>query len=75
MKTLNFEEARDEFEAVFELAAGGETVIIQRQQQRVALQPLQTDVAPPGYFARDYSADEIAELNALAGQTPPGVLP
>jgi hypothetical protein len=40
MKTVMFDEARTEFDKMFQLAAGGETVVIQRNDQRVALRPL-----------------------------------
>ena len=74
MKTVMFDEARTEFEKVFQLAAKGETVVIQREQQRVALRRVaespESEVAPPGYFAQDYSPEEIAEMNTLATQAP-----
>jgi antitoxin (DNA-binding transcriptional repressor) of toxin-antitoxin stability system len=74
MKTVTFDEARAAFEKVFQLAANGETVVIQRNTQRVALSPLaenaQSDIAPPGHFGDDYSPEEITELNALASHAP-----
>ncbi len=79
MTKRTFEEAQQEFESLFHLAAGGEIVVIQGDQESVAMQPsaVQTDfgLAPPGYFANDYSLEEIAELNALASQAPQTVLP
>jgi hypothetical protein len=79
MKTVTFDMARDDFEQMFQLAAGGETVVIQRAEQRVALHRLSgalpIDVAPPGYFADDYSPEEVAELNTLASQAPRIPLP
>ena len=57
----------------------GETVVIARNGQRVAVQSLSSSeepaIAPPGYFANDYDASEIAELNALAARGPQTPLP
>jgi len=79
VKTVTFDEARTEFERVFQLAADGETVVIQRNGQRVALHTLanspEPEVAPPGYFANDYSPEEIAELNSIASRGPKRPLP
>jgi len=79
MKTVTFDEARTQFEKVFQLAAGGETVVIQRNEQRVALRHLtessEPGIAPPGYFADDYTREESSELNALAAQAPHVPLP
>ncbi|MBM3841374.1 MAG: type II toxin-antitoxin system Phd/YefM family antitoxin [Verrucomicrobia bacterium] len=73
MKTVTFDEARNDFERVFKWAAGGETVVIQRQDQSVALQAFRTasdpETAPAGYFAKDYTPEEAAELNLLASQS------
>ncbi len=77
MKTVTFDEARKDFDKVFQLAAEGETVVIQREEQRVALRGLQdaegrklVDVSipirPPGYFAHCYTKAEIQEDNSLA---------
>ncbi len=74
MKTVTVDEARLEFETLFQLAAQGETVIIKRDGQRVALRSEEDGyppkTAPPGHFADDYSPEEIAELNMLASQNP-----
>ncbi|MCI0534039.1 MAG: hypothetical protein L0Z50_02310 [Verrucomicrobiales bacterium] len=79
MKTLTFEQAQRQFESLFRLAASGEIVVIQRDREPVAMQPFaaptDSGIAPAGYFAEDYSPDEIAELNALAAQAPARVLP
>jgi hypothetical protein len=79
MRTMTFAEACAEFEKVFQLAVGGETVVIEREAHRVTLQllPEKTEafIAPPGFFAEDYSREEIAELNAFAAQGPRAVLP
>jgi len=78
MKTVTLEEARTEFARLFEIAARGETVIIQGKDQRVVLQSVagsrEPSVAPPDYFAHDYSGEEIGELNRLASQAPGGTL-
>ena len=56
-----------------------ETVVIERDDQRIALRriPASADpgIAPPNYFADDYSREEITELNALAAQAPQVPLP
>ena len=74
MKTVSFEEANTEFQRVFQLAASGETVVIERDDQRLALHRLADspvpDIAPPGYFAQDYSEDEVAELNRIGSRSP-----
>ena len=77
MKTVTFDQARSEFQQLFQLAADGETVVIHRNHQRVALQRLAdgSQAAPPGYFAEDYSREEVAELNAVASQAPQAPLP
>jgi len=77
MKTVMFDQARSEFEKVFQLAAEGEMVVIQRNEQRVALHRLtdSSEIAPPGYFADDYSREEIVELNGLASHAPAVPLP
>ena len=76
MKTVTFDEARKDFDKVFQLAAEGETVVIQREEQRVALHGLQNaegrtladpiPIRPPGYFAQCYTKAEIQEDNRLA---------
>jgi len=78
MKTLSFDEARERFDTVFELAITGQTVVIAREGQRVAVHCIpalgDSDLAPPGYFLEDYNAEEVAEMNALDSdgfQTPP----
>jgi len=79
MKTVTFDEAQAQFEHVFQLAAAGETVVIQRNGQRVVLRPLphstEPDVAPRNYFADDYSCEDVAELNSLASHAPKIPLP
>jgi hypothetical protein len=55
--------------------AHGELIVIQHDGTRIALRPLlpsgnDPDVAPPGYFAQDYTANDVAELNHLAFQGP-----
>lgn len=79
MKMVTFDEAHQDFERVFKLAASGETVVIQRHQQRVALRLYAAnadhEIAPTGYFSEDYSLGETAELNALASQAPQMLLP
>lgn len=64
---------------MFQLAVAGETVVIQRDNHRVALRSLEAipnpEVAPPEYFAEDYSPEEVVELNALASQAPRVSLP
>ena len=79
MKTVSFDEAKTEFQRVFQLAASGETVVIERADQRLALHLMADspvpDVAPPGYFELDYSEDEVAELNRLASTGPQLPLP
>jgi hypothetical protein len=79
MKTIKLAEASAAFEDMFQLAVSGETVVIEREHDRVALRslPAKADptIAPPGYFAGDYSGEELAELNHLAAQTPLTVLP
>jgi hypothetical protein len=79
MKTVTFDEARSSFEEVFQLAANGETVVIQRDKQCVTLRRFagrdDDDIAPPAYFAEDYSPEEIAELNSLASHAPQVPLP
>ena len=79
MKTVTFDHALSQFRQVFQIAASGETVLIERDDQRVALRRVtdvaELDVAPPGYFAEDYSDDEISELNGLASQGPQASLP
>jgi hypothetical protein len=77
MKTVTFDEARKDFDKVFQLAAEGETVVIQRENQRVALHGLQNaddrrlaeipvPIRPAGYFADCYTKAEILEDNRLA---------
>ena len=77
VKTLTFDQAQAQFEKVFQLAAAGETVVIHKDGQSVALRSLtdEDDVAPQNYFADDYSRGEIAELNRLASQAPKNPLP
>jgi len=79
MKMLQFEEARRDFDRLFDLAAAGETVVIERQHQRVELRPAlartASEIAPAGHFAMDYSPEEIAELNALAAHAPQSLVP
>ena len=76
VKTVTFDQARDQFEHLFQLAAAGETVVIQRNGQQVALHIVaETETAPRGFFAGDYSHDEVAELNRLASQAPKNPLP
>jgi hypothetical protein len=80
VKTVTFEEARAEFKQMFELAAAGETVVIQREDgQRVALRSVanqsEPEIAPRGYFADDYSREDIAELNTFASLAPKSPLP
>ncbi len=76
---MTFAEALASFDEVFRLAASGETVVIEREENRVAVRPLpnsgESAIAPPGYFADDYSSEETAELNALASQSPVTVQP
>ena len=79
MKTVTFDEARAAFEQMFHLALAGETVVIYRNGQHVALRSLQNaadlEVAPSGYFTEDYSREDIDELNTLASQAPKVPLP
>jgi hypothetical protein len=79
MKTVSFDQALAEFQRVFQLAASGETVVIERDEQRVALHRVgdspSQDMAPLAFFAEDYSADEIHELNRLASQGPQALIP
>ena len=72
MKTVTFDQALVEFRQLYQLAASGETVVIEQADQRVALQSMRggLEVAPPGYFAEDYSSEEIADLNRLGSQGP-----
>ena len=74
MKTVTFAQALNEFQQVFQLAAGGETVVIERDHQRVALRRMpevaESESAPPGYFLDDYSPKEIDELNEVASRGP-----
>ena len=74
MKTVSFDEAKTEFQRVFQLATSGETVVIERADQRLALHLMADspvpDVAPPGYFAEDYSEVEVAQLNHLGSASP-----
>ena len=79
MKNVTFDDARAKFEAVFDLARGGEMVVIARNHERVAVHSFPTseepDLAPPGYFENDYEPAEIDELNALAAQGPKSPIP
>src|SRR5437899_759021 len=79
MKTITFEQARSEFETIFRLAAGGETIVVEKDEQRIALRRFvvgaDPEFAPPGYFANDYSPEDVAELNSLASQAPQFPLP
>ena len=75
MKTVTSDEARSSFDEVFQLAANGETVVIQRDKQCVTLRRFDDDIAPPAYFAEDYSREEITELNSLASHAPQVPLP
>lgn len=56
------------------MAASGETIVIERERQRVAIHRLADksfpEIAPPGYFEEDYSSVEIEELNRLATRGP-----
>ena len=71
---VTFDEACIQFESLFQIAARGEMVIIKRDDQQVALKNMDDNlagnIAPPGYFAGDYSSQEISELNTLASQAP-----
>jgi hypothetical protein len=79
MKSVTFAEAQAKFESVFDMAIGGELVVVARNQQRVAVHLLgasnEPEVAPPGYFEDDYSADDVGELNALASRGPQTPIP
>jgi hypothetical protein len=74
MKKVTFDEARVRFESIFDLAAGGEVVIVVRGTDRVALHPVsmrdEEPVAPRGYFEHDYDQSDVAELNSLASHGP-----
>ena len=54
-------------------------IVVERDDQRIALRRLaegaDPEIAPPSYFANDYSPEEIIELNALASQAPQIPLP
>jgi hypothetical protein len=79
VKNVSFDEAIAKFEAVFNLASGGEFVIITRDDQRVIVHSLpasgEPEVAPAGYFAKDYDSNDFADLNALASQGPKSPIP
>jgi hypothetical protein len=80
MKTGTLGEAREGFDALFLKALNGETILIQEQNRCVALHACSSkeadfDVAPSGHFERDYSTEEIAELNTFASQSLQFALP
>ena len=79
MKNITFDEARAKFEALFNLASGGELVIVTRDHQRVVLHSFpsfsEPEIAPPGYFNADYESSDISEINALAAHGPELPLP
>jgi hypothetical protein len=76
MKMVPFDQAQTQFQHLFDLAADGETIVIERADQRVALHRVaHSEIAPPDYFAEDYSQEEVAELNDLASHAPQSPLP
>jgi hypothetical protein len=81
MKTMSLEDARQDFDTVFKTAAKGELVVISQNNLRVAVHAIEDcgtqefDVAPPGYFAADYSAEDVAEINLFAAHGPQTPLP
>jgi hypothetical protein len=78
VKTVSLEQAATELPRLCERAAAGETVVIQSNHLRIALQPIAGAdplIAPPGYFSDDYSSDEIRQLNEIAARGPQGLLP
>ncbi|MBI4663300.1 MAG: hypothetical protein HY735_31250 [Verrucomicrobia bacterium] len=80
MSTVTLEDARRDFSRLFDRVLQGETIIIENADQRVALHALTpaaggSETAPCGYFAEDYSTEEIAELNQLAAQGPLRLVP
>ena len=76
---MKLAEACAAFEQLFQIAASGETVVIEGENHRVALRPLpakiEQSIAPAGFFTGDYSREEIAEHNLLASQAPLTLLP
>jgi hypothetical protein len=75
MKIVRFEEAERQLQHLFDLAVDGEMIVIERADQCVVLHRVKdSEIAPPGYFAQDYSQEEAAELNAFASLVPQTLL-
>jgi hypothetical protein len=74
MTAVTFDQALIEFKQLYQLAASGETLIIENAEQRVALHRMgnSLEIAPAGNFADDYTEEEIAELNVWAPKVPKG---
>jgi hypothetical protein len=79
MKSVTLDEARGKFESLFNLASQGELIVVTRNNEKVMLRSMSTiselEIAPPGHFANDYDAQEIAELNSLAALGPKSPIP
>ena len=79
MSTVSLQDARRDLDGLFRRVLGGETIVIQEEAGRVALHAFvpsdAPELAPPGYFAKDYSPSEIAELNQLAAHAPTSLVP
>ena len=73
MSTVTLEDARRDFGRLFHRCCEEKRSSSKsRPARRSAPSPSAggSEAAPPGYFADDYSTEEIAELNQLAAQGP-----
>ena len=70
--TITIEDTDSELTRAAELSLRGEEVLLQRGSDVFRLVPCLKEplIRPPGYFADDYSEDDIRELNGSLAVTP-----
>ena len=74
--TITIKETDPELSRAAELSLRGEEVLFQRGNDVFRLVPCLKEplLPPPGYFADDYTEEDIRELNATLAQMPKGLL-
>ncbi|MEK7684524.1 MAG: hypothetical protein AAB466_03790 [Verrucomicrobiota bacterium] len=74
--TITIKETDPELAHAAELSLRGEEVLLQTGNHLFRLVPCLKEplIRPPGYFADDYTEDDIRESNATLTQTPQGLL-
>ncbi len=74
--TITIKDTDPELARAAELSLRGEEVLLQTGSHVFRLVPCLKEplLRPPGYFADDYTDEDIRESNATLAQTPKGLL-